>query len=104
MIYMIGVKAKDLVAIVEFIYHGEANIFQEDLDGFLALADELQLKGLATSENKPYDDLKNSIKIRQEQYDNIQVVPKKKPSQANSFGALLCAPTILEFCVKKGGR
>ena len=78
MIYMRGVKAKDLVAIVDFIYHGEANIFQEDLDGFLALADELQLKGLATSENKPSDDFKNPIKIRQEQYDNIQVVPKKK--------------------------
>ena len=25
-IYMMGVKAKDLVAIVDFIYHGEANI------------------------------------------------------------------------------
>ena len=38
MIYMKGLQAKDLVAIVDFIYHGEANIFQEDLDGFLALA------------------------------------------------------------------
>ena len=46
MIYMRGLKAKDLVAIVDFIYHGEANIYQEDLDEFLALAEELQLKGL----------------------------------------------------------
>ena len=52
MIYMRGLKAKDLVAIVDFIYHGEANIFQEDLDGFLALADELQMKGLAGSHNE----------------------------------------------------
>ena len=52
MIYMRGLKVKDLVAIVDFIYHGEANIYQEDLDGFLALAEELQLKGLApTKEN-----------------------------------------------------
>ena len=49
MIYMRGLKAKDLVAIVDFIYHGEANICQEDLDGFLALAEEFQLKGLAGS-------------------------------------------------------
>ena len=28
MIYMRGMKAKDLVAIVDFIYHGEANIYQ----------------------------------------------------------------------------
>ena len=55
MLYMRGIKAKDLEAIVDFIYHGEANIYQEDLDGFLALAEELQLKGLATSENKLLD-------------------------------------------------
>ena len=46
MIYMRGIKAKDLVAIVDFIFHGEANIYQEDLAGFLAIAEELQLKGL----------------------------------------------------------
>ena len=32
MIYMRGLKAKDLVAIVDFIYHGKSNIHQEDLD------------------------------------------------------------------------
>jgi hypothetical protein len=36
---------------VDFIYHGEANIFQEDLDGFLALAEELQLQGLNETES-----------------------------------------------------
>ena len=46
MIYMKGFKAKDLSAIVDFIYLGEANIYQDDLDGFLALAEEFQLKGL----------------------------------------------------------
>ena len=47
MIYMRGLKSKDLVAIVDFIYHGEANIYQDDLDGFLAIAVELQLKGVS---------------------------------------------------------
>jgi hypothetical protein len=51
MIYMRGVKAKELAAIVDFIYLGEANVFQEDLEGFLALAEELQLEGLAGSSN-----------------------------------------------------
>ena len=41
MIYMRGWKAKDLAAIVDFIYLGEANVYQEDLDVFLALAEEL---------------------------------------------------------------
>ena len=47
MIYMRGIRAKDLVSIVDYIYHGEANIYQEDLDKFLNIAEELQLKGLA---------------------------------------------------------
>ena len=49
MIYMRGLKTKDLVAVVDFIYHGETNIYEEDLDGFLGLAEELQLKGLLGS-------------------------------------------------------
>ena len=49
MIYMRGLKAKDLESIVDFIYFGEANLFQEDVDSFLTLADKLQLKGVAQS-------------------------------------------------------
>ena len=45
LIYMRGMKAEDLVAIVDFLYYGEANISESNLDGFLALAEELQLKG-----------------------------------------------------------
>ena len=35
---MRGVKSDDLLAIVDFLYRGEANIFQENLDSFLAIA------------------------------------------------------------------
>ena len=46
MVYMTGIKSENLIAIVDFLYFGEANIFQENLDAFLALANELKLKGL----------------------------------------------------------
>ena len=52
MIYMRGVKSEDLIAIVDFLYCGEANVYQDNLDSFLAIAEELQLKGLiGKSEN-----------------------------------------------------
>ena len=51
MIYMRGINTKDLATIVDFIYHGEVNINQKDLNGFLALAEQLQLKGLAGSQS-----------------------------------------------------
>ena len=47
MIYMRGVQAKDLEALVDFMYLGEANILQKNLESFLAIAEELQLKGLS---------------------------------------------------------
>ena len=47
LIYMRGITFEDLLAIVDFVYHGETNIYQENLDSFLAIAEELNLKGLA---------------------------------------------------------
>ena len=39
LIYMRGIKSEDMSAILDFLYYGEANIFQENLDSFLAVAD-----------------------------------------------------------------
>ena len=47
LIFMRGVTFEDLAAIVDFLYLGEANILEENLDGFLTLAGELELKGLS---------------------------------------------------------
>ena len=46
LIYMRGVDSEDLLALVDFFYSGEANIPQENLESFLKVAEELQLKGL----------------------------------------------------------
>ena len=46
LLYMRGLRSDDLIAIVDFLYNGEANVCQENLDSFLALAGELKLKGL----------------------------------------------------------
>ena len=46
LIYMKGIKHEILLAVVDFLYLGEANVFQESLDSFLEIAEELKLKGL----------------------------------------------------------
>ena len=46
LIYMRGVATDNLMAMMDFFYHGQANVYQENLDSFLVLAEELQLKGL----------------------------------------------------------
>ena len=56
LIYMRGMESSDLLSIVDFLYYGEANVFQQNLDSFLAIAEELQLKGLQGSKDKGYDE------------------------------------------------
>ena len=48
---MRGVKSEVMLAILDFLYFGETNIFQDDLDSFLVIADELHLKGLKGTDN-----------------------------------------------------
>ena len=47
LIYMKGVSSDNLMAMVDFFYHGETKVYQENLDLFLVMAEELQLKGLS---------------------------------------------------------
>ena len=50
LLYLKGVKFTELQSVLTFMYHGEVNVAQEDLNSFLAVAEDLQVKGL--TENK----------------------------------------------------
>ena len=50
LIYMRGMKSEDLMAILDFLYYGEVNIYQDSLDIFLNIAEEMKLKGLNSGE------------------------------------------------------
>ena len=39
---MRGLKSDDIMAVLDFIYCGEANVYQENIDAFLALAEDLK--------------------------------------------------------------
>jgi len=89
LIYMRGVKSADLVAIVDFLYYGEANVNQENIDAFLAIAEELKLKGLTGNkqdgtdgeahQSSTYSEQKKRTNIKQEPITNRQ----KKLSSEN---------------------
>ena len=70
-IYMKGSKSTDLVAMVDFLYYGEANVNQDSLDVFLGLAEELRLKGLTGSTNA-----NNS-----EEFSNKAALPETKTEE-----------------------
>ena len=51
LIYMKGLKSEDLTSIIDFLYCGKANVYQENLDSFLAIAEEFNLKGFLGQKN-----------------------------------------------------
>ena len=63
LIFMKGVRYDDLLAIVDFLYRGEANVFQENLDSFLAIAEDLHLKGLMGKSNEKVEDFEEDEKF-----------------------------------------
>ena len=62
LIYMRGIKSEDLMSILDFIYFGEANVSQENLESFLAIAEELQMKGLMGIADDKVDTFENEEK------------------------------------------
>ena len=63
LVYMRGLKSDDLSAILDFLYFGEANVYQDNLDSFLALAEELKLKGLTGTEGNKSNDYQDTADI-----------------------------------------
>jgi hypothetical protein len=46
LLYLKGVKYTDLQSVLNFMYHGEVSVAQEELNSFLTVAEDLQVKGL----------------------------------------------------------
>ena len=63
LIYLRGIEAKDLASVLDFIYHGQVNVYQEDLQSFLTLAQELQLKGLQEAGGEKETERKGEMKL-----------------------------------------
>jgi hypothetical protein len=93
LIYMRGMKSEDLLAIVDFLYYGKADIYQENLDTFLNIAEEFQLKGLNGKEDgergedggNPQKKSYNTTVPRTETNRNSDIFETEISSQNNSF-------------------
>ena len=44
-------KSHVLATVVDFIYFGEVNVYKEDMGDFLAVSEELMLKGLGNKKD-----------------------------------------------------
>ena len=81
-----GIKSDDLKNIMDYIYNGEVQIFQENLDRFLTVAQRFKLEGLMENDNSDYEPpeqdsvpMEDKVDAKEEDYivEATQMVKKK---------------------------
>jgi len=89
LLYLKGVKYKELLSVLNFMYMGEVNVAQEELNSFLSVAEDLRVKGLtqnnanpdanATKTNLPKSDTLKQINRPREPPERDPIPPPKRP-------------------------
>ena len=92
LLYMKGVKYADLQAVLNFMYHGEVNVAQEELNSFLSVAEDLRVKGLTQNQSSSHQrepeqaPIKNSRSmptVSRTQTKNTEKEPPPTPQPAH---------------------
>ena len=78
LLYLKGVKYSDLQSVLNFMYHGEVNVAQDELNSFLAVAEELRVKGLTQNNGS------QSAKSSQQQPKSPTPSKSSRPSERES--------------------
>ena len=75
LVYLKGVKFCDLQSVLNFMYQGEVSVAQEELNSFLAVAEDLRVKGLTQnqSENQKMVNKRMDPKPKIESYTKVPV-------------------------------
>jgi len=72
LLYLKGVKYENILSVINFMYHGEVNIAQENLNSFLSVAEELQVKGLAQNNSTPDKNAVNAKQTQEKKHSSIK--------------------------------
>ena len=83
LLYLSGVSSFNLGHIMDYIYHGEVNLFQDQLDSFLESAQKLEVEGLlgGHEDNETKDESTidiNNDNFHQDQAEDKQIVNMEK--------------------------
>jgi len=95
LLYLKGVSYRDMEAVLNFMYHGEVNVAQDDLNSFLQVAEDLRVKGLTQNDSAnavtgkkktldvPTSGLRHDpIRPRPSEYDTTPTAKRPHPTPA----------------------
>merc|ERR1719400_2050676 len=86
LLYLKGVKYSDLQSVLNFMYHGEVNVAQEELNSFLAVAEDLRVKGLTqnqggSAERRPKSPVSKPSITRPPDRDIQPAIKRPRPAE-----------------------
>ena len=84
MICLDGISSTELTSVLDYIYLGEVNISQENLDRFLKVAEKLELDGLLTLENDDFEQRMDEKTFNTETLDDHELTETKSISTKQS--------------------
>jgi len=104
LLYLKGVRYVDLQSVMNFMYHGEVNVAQEELNAFLAVAEDLKVKGLTqnnTSDNvekrghfdQPHKHMKSATRPQPDRESQ----KRPRPPITTSSPAVYSAPSHSDY-------
>ena len=80
LLYLKGVKYQEMLSVLNFMYQGEVNVAQEELNSFLAVAEDLRVKGLTQSNSGSKSSSSPSHRTREPPPpERDPIPPPKKP-------------------------
>ena len=84
LLFLCGINSVNLRYILDYIYHGEVNIFQDQLDNFLESAQKLEIKGLLGNQAN----FEESLKLESD--ENLEGVhsTNPQPTEKKSFARI----------------
>ena len=95
LIYLKGVKFSDLQSVLNFMYQGEVSVAQEDLNSFLAVAEDLRVKGLTQNQSENQQSIEKGLEpdLKLENYPKAQPSLSKESRLAGPKRQKLYQPT-----------
>ena len=99
LLYLKGVKYQEMLAVLNFMYMGEVNVAQDDLNSFLAVAEELRVKGLTqgegTSSSRNSQDREHPEKEKRPSAKQQRIMEKEEVSEVARLPVKVEPPTEL---------
>ena len=99
-----GISSKELQDILDYMYNGETNIFQEGLDKFLSIAQRFKITGLLQNEEDNNDSHKTQPKYETNQEETLYESVSKADALNKSFEFMSNYDTPTKRPVRRNGN